>query len=141
MFRCLWYVLFIYLWLHGLQDLSSLTRDWTRVLSMKVRNPHHWTGREFPVFCASSSLSPILPFIPSSYLLMTTSLFSVICESIFCYIHLFYFSDSTCKWKRSVCLSVWFISQSIISSMSIHIVANGKISVSCGWIIFQCVFV
>ena len=32
----------------GLPDLSSLTRDWTWALTMKVPSPKHWTGRKFP---------------------------------------------------------------------------------------------
>ena len=42
---------FVYLLaeVHGLQDLSSLTRDWTWVTSVKALNPHHWTTRELCV--------------------------------------------------------------------------------------------
>ena len=32
----------------GLQDLSSLTRDRTQALAVKMTNPNHWTAREFP---------------------------------------------------------------------------------------------
>ena len=39
--------LFVFL-LQNLQDLSSLTRDWTQVLAVKVPSPNHWTAREFP---------------------------------------------------------------------------------------------
>ena len=31
----------------GLRDLSSLTRDQTRAMAVKVPNPNHWTTREF----------------------------------------------------------------------------------------------
>ena len=31
------------------QDLSSLTRDWTRATAMKSWSPNHWTVREFPL--------------------------------------------------------------------------------------------
>ena len=34
---------------HGLQDLSSLTRDGTPVHGMKGLSPNHWTTREFPL--------------------------------------------------------------------------------------------
>ena len=34
--------------LHGLWDLSSLTRDWTWATAVKVSNPNHWSAREFP---------------------------------------------------------------------------------------------
>ena len=33
--------------LHGLSDLSSPTRDWTRTTAMKVLCLNHWTTREF----------------------------------------------------------------------------------------------
>ena len=29
-------------------DLSSLTRDWTQAMAVKVWSPNHWTAREFP---------------------------------------------------------------------------------------------
>ena len=32
----------------SLQDLSSLTRDWTRSLAVIAPTPNHWTSREFP---------------------------------------------------------------------------------------------
>ena len=34
----------------SLQDLSSLTRDWTPAPAMKAPSPNHWTSREFPEF-------------------------------------------------------------------------------------------
>ena len=33
---------------HGLQHLSSLTRDWTWATAVKAPSPNHWTAREFP---------------------------------------------------------------------------------------------
>ena len=33
---------------HGLWDLSSPTRDWTRATAVKVMSPSHWSAREFP---------------------------------------------------------------------------------------------
>ena len=32
----------------GLRVLSSLTRDQTQALAVKVPSPNHWTAREFP---------------------------------------------------------------------------------------------
>ena len=32
----------------GLQDLSSLTRDWTCDFRVQVKSPNHWTVGEFP---------------------------------------------------------------------------------------------
>ena len=32
---------------HGLQDLSSQTRDWTWVTTVKALSPNHWDTREF----------------------------------------------------------------------------------------------
>ena len=37
------------IWPYSLQDLSSLTRDWTQVPAMKAPSPIHWTTREFPI--------------------------------------------------------------------------------------------
>ena len=34
--------------LHGMRDLSSLTREQTPGPAVKVLSPNHWTGREFP---------------------------------------------------------------------------------------------
>ena len=33
---------------HILQDLSSLTRDWTGPTAVKTLSPNHWTARELP---------------------------------------------------------------------------------------------
>ena len=33
--------------LHSLQDLSSLTRNWTWARAMKAPSPNHWSTREF----------------------------------------------------------------------------------------------
>ena len=33
--------------LHGLQDLSSLTKDQTCAPAVEVHSPNHWTAREF----------------------------------------------------------------------------------------------
>ena len=35
---------------HAMRDLSSLTRDRTQALAVKVLSPNHWTTREFPSF-------------------------------------------------------------------------------------------
>ena len=34
--------------LHGMRDLTSLTRDQTLPLAVDTRSPNHWTAREFP---------------------------------------------------------------------------------------------
>ena len=34
----------------GLQDLNSLTRDWTWAVAVKALSPNHWTTRELPQF-------------------------------------------------------------------------------------------
>ena len=34
---------------HGLQDLSSTTRDWTQ--AVRVLSPSHWATKEFPLNC------------------------------------------------------------------------------------------
>ena len=44
----LWCLFFFLATLHGMQDLSSLTRDWTVSPSVEVQSPNHWTAREFP---------------------------------------------------------------------------------------------
>ena len=33
---------------HGLQDLSSPTRDWTQATAVETLSPNHWTARELP---------------------------------------------------------------------------------------------
>ena len=33
--------------LQGLQDLSSLTRDWTQTTAVEALSPNHWTTRDF----------------------------------------------------------------------------------------------
>ena len=43
--------------LHSLQDLSSLTRDWTQTTAVKVPSPNHWTARELPHLILSWSTS------------------------------------------------------------------------------------
>ena len=53
-FVYLFYHLTIYLccshiYVAGLRDLSFLTRDWTRVIAVKVSNPNQWTTKKFPV--------------------------------------------------------------------------------------------
>ena len=55
--------------LHGLQDLSSPTRDWTWALAVKVPSPNHWTAREFPQFYFQSFCSVI--WINSVYALLS----------------------------------------------------------------------
>ena len=35
---------------HGLQDLSSPSRDSTQATAVKVPSPNHWTAREFPIY-------------------------------------------------------------------------------------------
>ena len=39
---------FFFFWPSSLQDLSSLTRDWTWNPAVKVLSSNHWTAREFP---------------------------------------------------------------------------------------------
>ena len=34
--------------LHGLWDLSSLTRDWTWAPAVRAPSPNHWTAKKFP---------------------------------------------------------------------------------------------
>ena len=46
----------------SLQDLSSLTRDWTRATAVEVRSPNHWTTREAPL--CFSFLHSCLPLKP-----------------------------------------------------------------------------
>ena len=49
-----------------------------------------------------------------------------------------YFSDSTYKWYHTVFIfSVWFISLSILPTKSIHVAADGKISLFNAWVIFH----
>ena len=42
---------FFFFWivLCGMQDLSSLTRDWTWTLAVKAWSPNYWITREIPV--------------------------------------------------------------------------------------------
>ena len=54
---CLWscchgvfVCLSVFATLCGLQDISSLARDWTWATTVKASSPHHWTAREFPHF-------------------------------------------------------------------------------------------
>ena len=54
---CLWscchgvfVCLSVFATLCGLQDLSSLTRDWTWAATVKAPSPHRWTAWEFPPF-------------------------------------------------------------------------------------------
>ena len=35
--------------MNGLWDLSTLTRDWTWALAVKMLSPNHWTARKFPI--------------------------------------------------------------------------------------------
>ena len=80
--------------------------------------------------CTSPSLSP----------LFTRSLFSISVNLfLFCIsIHLYYILYSTYKWYRTgLSFSVWLTSLSIITSESIHVVANSRISFFffCGWVV------
>ena len=93
--------------------------------------------------CTSLSCSPIS--LPPSCLapLATTSLIFV--SESFCFVtfvHLFCFLNSICKWNYTVFVLVWLISLSTILCRSIHVVANGKISLFFyGWAIVCCVYV
>ena len=65
---------------------------------------------------------PLSPLVTRSLHLVSVSLFM--------YIHLFYFLDSTYKWYYIVFVFLWLILLSIIFYRSIDIDANGSISFS-----------
>ena len=44
---------------HGLQDLSSPTRDQSQAPAVKALSPNHWTAREFPVLIFYNGLSKL----------------------------------------------------------------------------------
>ena len=44
---CLFFFLFLAS-LHGIQDLSSLTRDRTHAPAVEAQSVNHWTAREVP---------------------------------------------------------------------------------------------
>ena len=87
-----------------------------------------------------------MPLNPLPYLSLSSSLspqvinnlifMSVILFLFFFYIHLFYFLDATYKWYHTVFIFLWLISLSILSSRSIHVVANSKILFFYVWLIF-----
>ena len=51
----------------GLQDLSSLTRDWTWALAVKTISPNHWTTREFPKLLFRCALRCVVSSQDSHY--------------------------------------------------------------------------
>ena len=91
------------------------------------------------VFLRNWVFNCVFSLLPVSSPLATISLFSVsITLFLFCYVHsfvlilYFYISEIISCFS----FSVWLISLSIISSRSIYVIANGKISLSFyGWII------
>ena len=95
------------------------------------------------IVCTSKSFTPCLPFLPSLSpslsSLVTTSLFWVsVSFFLFCYILWCYiFLDSTCKVISYIFVIFWFISLRIISSKSIYVVTNGKVTFFYVWIVFH----
>ena len=61
--------------LHVLQDLSSLTRDWTQALAVKALSPNHWTAREFPQLHISNWKHFIYLFIYGHHIYLFIYLF------------------------------------------------------------------
>ena len=72
------------------------------------------------IFCP---LFPIL-LTPHNLPLAITNLFYLWFQ-VFCF---FFFKDSNNKWDDTIFVFLWLILLSIMSSNSIHVVANGKIS-------------
>ena len=48
--QSIWCFVFVFVFavLCGLQNLNSLTRDWTKPTAVKAQSSNHWTAREFP---------------------------------------------------------------------------------------------
>ena len=60
---------------------------------------------------------------------------------LLCCVHVFCFSDSTCKWNYIVFVfSVWLISLSIITFRFIHVITSGNISFVCVYV-YICVYI
>ena len=55
---------------HGLQYISSLTKDWTRATAVKIQSPNHWTTTDFPN--KFFSLQAECSYLASSQLVMHT---------------------------------------------------------------------
>ena len=74
-----------------------------------------------------SYFSPFLYPLPCGNHLLVLCLYDSVCFVVF--IHLFWYLDSTCKWNHIIFVFLHpTISFSIISSRSIHVVADGKIT-------------
>ena len=56
-----------------LQDLGSLTRDWTPTLGVKALSPNHWTSREFAFMYVSVCLVLIFYLVTIMMLAMGLS--------------------------------------------------------------------
>ena len=68
---------------------------------------------------------------PPPYPLWQPSVCSLYLWVCFCFImvlHLFCFLDSQCKKNHMIFVFVWLISLSIITSRSIHVIENGKVT-------------
>ena len=63
------FFLFLFFWLCGMQDLSSLTRGQTHAPTVEVQSFHHWTAREVPHFPPSLLLLTVVwhPFIEDKW--------------------------------------------------------------------------
>ena len=59
-----------------MQDLSSLTREWTRAPAVEVQSLNHWTAREVPVACLL--VLSIMSFTERGFLILMKSSWSVI---------------------------------------------------------------
>ena len=81
------------------------------------------------LICSSESHAANLSLPTALSPLVTISLYFM-SVSLFMYIHLFYFLDSTYKWYYIVFVFLWPILLSTIFSSSIYIAANGNISFS-----------
>lgn len=84
----------------------------------------------YVVYFATGSLYflPVLLLSPPLYPLITPTLFSASESVLFCYIYSFLLVfDSTYKWKYMTLVFLYDI-LNIISSRSVHILTNGKIS-------------
>ena len=81
---------------------------------------------------------------PNLFPLVTLNLFS---KSVnhFCSATKFiciHFLDSTYKWYHMIFVFVWFTSLNMMFSRSIHVAANGNISLFfCDWVIFHCMYI
>ena len=87
-------------------------------------------------------LIPFTSFTDFATLLLPGNHLFVLCiyESVFILFCLFIccFLDSTSKIMWYLSFSVWLISLGIRCSLSIHVVANSKISFFYGWVVCHC---